>query len=78
MVEGTKAFIEEVKEFKKDMIKWMVDEGTFNTNMSQAETNLYLKMNHLLDTSMQLTLLQATELELIEKKLDKLLALKKN
>ena len=76
MVEGTKAFIEEVKDFKKDMIKWMVDEGTFNTNMSQMEVNLYLKLNNLLDQSMQLTLLQATELELIEKKIDMLLAKK--
>ena len=76
MVEATKAFIEEVKDFKKDMIKWMVDEGTFNTNMSQTEVNLYLKLNNLLDQSMQLTLLQATELELIEKKIDMLLAKK--
>ena len=76
MVEETKAFIEEVKDFKKDMIKWMVDEGTFNTNMSQTEVNLCLKLNNLLDQSMQLTLLQATELELIEKKIDMLLAKK--
>ena len=50
MVEGMKAFIEELKakDFKKDMIKWMVDEGTFNTN----------------------------EIELIEKKIDMLLAKK--
>ena len=76
MVKTTQKMIDETKELEKELIKYMVDNETFD-ELDSDELNLLSKMKAMVDTSMNVMLKQAELLEEQNKKINKILELVK-